>query len=142
MSSISIILRIQNNSSPVTRLGSNYILLLFFSWHPCRQGWVDHDFCFHCLFSSSHFSIDHYVLYQQSSIPLTCRSFSPLFSHSLFVSFTAIPPSRFWSSSSPFHVHVLGICSLRNFFYLSSFPHLLLTNFFLELSFTSTSALS
>ena len=36
-------MEIQSNTCPVTRLGSNCILLLFFSWHPCRQGWVDHD---------------------------------------------------------------------------------------------------
>ena len=33
------LLRIQINSCPITRIGSNWILLLF-SWHPSRQGWI------------------------------------------------------------------------------------------------------
>ena len=114
----------------MTRQGSNFIVLLLFSWHHCHQLWIDHDFLFHCLFFLSFFSYN--LLCQQSPIPSICHFFhsSPSLSRSLLMQC----PSQVRSSSSPpFPFHFQG-----KFFISHFFPHVLLTNFFLELSFTST----
>ena len=106
---------------PVTRLGSNCILLLLFSWHHCRQGWVDQYFLFHCLF-----------------LPLTfllLRSLSAL-SDSFYLKkfYVTSPIAISVFSSPPFPHHYLGICSLCQFFvsHLFSSAHQFLLRAFLH----------
>ena len=108
---------IQNNSCPVTRLESNCILLMFFSWQPRRQGWVDYDFRFQCLFSNFHFSVITF-----SVRGLQFLLFAALLRHSspnLSVTFNATL-TQFLSSSPPFPSNTCTLL-LCLFFILHSF---------------------
>ena len=62
------------------------------------------------------------VLYQQSPIPSVFCSCFPFFTHALFPcsSYSAVLPSQ--SSSLPFSINLLGICSLQGFHH-PLFPH-------------------
>ena len=62
----------------------------------------------------------YYVLCQQSPIPSVYLFFprsSPTLSRSLLIQ----SPLQFWSSSPPFSLHFLGICSLCQFFIFDIF---------------------
>ena len=93
------------------------------------------DFCF----LASPFS--HCVLCHQSPTPSIFCCCSSFFSQSLQISLNAVLPSYSRSSSSPFPLHFLGICSLCQFFISHSFymsgpfqptPHQFLLNTFLH----------
>ena len=105
-------------------------------WRHCRQGRVDHDFLFHCLFSS-HFSL---TTFSASSLQFLLSFFCifPTLSSSLSMQ----SPSQFRSSSPPFPLHFLGICSLCqfcnwHFFYITSpcTPHRFHLKTFLQSQF-------
>ena len=68
----------------------------------------------------SFLTFSHYILYQQSPIPSILSSCSPFSSHSFQTSLNAVLPSHSLSSSSPFPLHFLGICSIFQFFILNS----------------------
>ena len=93
---------------------------MFSSWHPSRQGrdwpWLSSSFSWNFLSSLflTTFSIN------SLQFLLSLSSCSPFSSHSFQTSLNAVLPSHSLSSSSPFPLHFLGICSIFQFFILNS----------------------
>ena len=114
-----MVIRMTKYSCPATMLDSDCILLLLFSWHPCRTSGVSLPwFPFSVNFSSSHYVK---ILYHRSLIPSSwCSFFSILLPFCLDLLWCN-PTSQFRFSSPPFPIHSLGICSLCQFFISHSF---------------------
>ena len=88
---------------------------------PVIRDEVGHGYC-HLFFAFSFlFSpFSHCVLYQQSPTPIF-HCYSTFFSYSFQISLKAVLPSHSQTSSPPFSLHFLGICSFCKFF-ISHFP--------------------
>ena len=111
-SNINIIIRIQNNSCPVTRLRSNCVLLLFLLASVSSGD------------GGNYFRFRRFLLpflCRQSLIPSICFCCSAFFFYSFQVSFITILPSQRRSPSLSFSLRCLGVCSLFQFFIF--FPH-------------------
>ena len=82
----------------------------------------------------------------QSPTPSIFYCSPPFSTHSFQISLNVVFPSHSRSSSPPFPLHFLGICSLCHFFICHSFhvsgSFKLIASFFLKLSFTPCSTLS
>ena len=112
----------------------------------CRQGWGWLPSFFLRLFFPRFTFLSLRSIAPVSNSPIFCCC-SPFSSHSFPISLNAVLPSHSLSSSPPFSLHFLGICSLCQFSspVLSTCPahfSLLLASFFFKLSFTPHTAIN